>query len=330
MQEVGSIDVQTADTRGLLPALIGDGRPLLALTALALLFSGAFALFLSATGQFLPHDTSFLGMTADELCAVANCRVVAFMFHDRVAFGGVLIAIGILYLWLITFPLRHGEPWAWWTLSISGAVGFTSFVAYLGYGYLDTWHGTGTLFLLPCFVAGLLLSLRTIRPPRGIAALDRGAALRHWSGGPALGRAFLLATAGGMAAAGVTILGVGVTRVFVPQDLSFMGVTAGELEQLNPRLIPLIAHDRAGFGGGLLSCGLTVGLSAWYARPSRHLWEALLLAGTAGFGLAIGVHLRVGYVDPTHLAPAVGGALLFAIGLALCYSTMYRGRARAT
>ena len=31
-------------------------------------------------------------MTPDQLCAIGDCRVVAFMFHDRVAFGGVLIA----------------------------------------------------------------------------------------------------------------------------------------------------------------------------------------------------------------------------------------------
>src|SRR5256885_14200157 len=36
------------DRRGLLQALVKDGRPLIVLTALALLFSGGFALFLSA------------------------------------------------------------------------------------------------------------------------------------------------------------------------------------------------------------------------------------------------------------------------------------------
>ena len=34
--------------------------------------------------------------------------------------------------------------------------GFVSFLAYLGYGYLDTWHGLATLVLLPCFVLGLV------------------------------------------------------------------------------------------------------------------------------------------------------------------------------
>lgn len=134
---------------GLLAGLVKDGRPLITLTGLALVFSGAFALFLSARGEFLPHDMSFLGATADDLCALADCRVSYFMFHDRVAFGGSLIAIGFLYLWLAEFPLGRSEAWAWWTLLVSGTIGFGSFLAYLGYGYLDGWHGAGTLALLP-------------------------------------------------------------------------------------------------------------------------------------------------------------------------------------
>lgn len=49
------------DTRGLIEALIDDGRPLLKLTALALIGSGLFAFFLGATGHFLPNDISHLG-----------------------------------------------------------------------------------------------------------------------------------------------------------------------------------------------------------------------------------------------------------------------------
>jgi len=72
------------------------------------------------------------------------------MIHDRATFGGVLIAIGTLYLWLAEFPFRRGDAWAWWTLLLSGFVGFLSFLGYLGYGYLDSWHGIATLLLLPC------------------------------------------------------------------------------------------------------------------------------------------------------------------------------------
>ena len=139
--------------RGLLRELIGDGRPLLSLTAVALLLSGVFAIFLSFRREFLPHDVSYLGMSAAELCRFADCRVVRFMFHDRVAFGGTLVAIAVLYFWLAAFPLLAGAAWAWWAFVASGTLGFASFLAYLGYGYLDIWHGTATLALLPTFTS---------------------------------------------------------------------------------------------------------------------------------------------------------------------------------
>ncbi len=307
--------------RGLLAALVDDGRPLLTLTALALLFSGGFAIFLAAVQQFLPHDLAFLGMTARELCALGDCRVVAFMVHDRATFGGVLIAIGVLYLWLTAFPLWRGERWAWWTLAASGVVGFASFLGYLGYGYLDSWHGIATLLLLPVFVAGMAKTWRDVLR-RASDPTSRGgpraaltpALLRSRAG---LGRLLLLLTAFGMVAAGLTIQTIGVTRVFVPQDLAFMGLTAEQIRAANPRLVPLIAHDRAGFGGALVSCGLAMFLSAFFARPSRNLWQALAVAGTVGFACAIGVHLAVGYTDALHIAPAVAGAAQLVLALAL-------------
>ena len=60
-------------------------------------------------------------MSAADFYVRNGCRVVHFMQHDRTAFGGALVAIGILYLWLVTFPLREGESWAWWTLALPAA-----------------------------------------------------------------------------------------------------------------------------------------------------------------------------------------------------------------
>ena len=148
------------DTRSFIDPILGDGRPLLLCLAGALVFSGGFALFLAATGDFLPQDTHYLGMTATELCEVASCRIVDFMIHDRVAFGGTLVGLGVLYVWLTLFPLAGGEPWAWWAWLVSATVGFSSFLAYLGYGYLDTWHGLGTLLMVPVFIVGMVRSRR--------------------------------------------------------------------------------------------------------------------------------------------------------------------------
>ena len=115
---------------------------------------------------------------------------------------------------------------------------------------------------------------------------------------------------------------VGMTSVFVPQDLEFMGVTASDLRAINPGLVPLIAHDRAGFGGGIATCGIAVLFCVWRGRPSRSLWQVLSFSGVVGFATAIGVHPIVGYNNLFHLAPAIVGAIMFIIGLALCYGPM--------
>jgi hypothetical protein len=316
----------STDRRGLVRALVKDGRPLIVLTALALMFSGGFALFLSAVRQFLPHDLAFLGMSARELCALGDCRVVSFMVHDRATFGGVLIAIGTLYLWLAEFPLRRGDGWAWWTLLLSGIVGFLSFLGYLGYGYLDSWHGTATLLLLPTFATGLVLSRRRLCGTRGWRTLlVPGWRPTTWRSVDGAGRALLLLTALGMVGAGLTIQMIGVTRVFVPTDLAFMGLTAEQLRAVSPKLVPLIAHDRAGFGGGLISCGIAFGLVVWCGRPGPALWQALAVAGMAGFLCAIGVHFWVGYTNALHVSPAITGAAQFGVGLALSARRMLRG-----
>lgn len=307
-----------------LAALIGDGRPLLIATGAALILSGVFALFLSVRGEFLPHDTATLGLTANDLCHHADCTVRGFMFHDRVAFGGSIAAVGILYLWLAIFPLARGESWAWWAFLVSGVAGFASFLTYLGYGYFDDWHGASTFVLLPSFVVGLVRSWRLLSPPRGIRALlAPGAAVKHTSR-YGLGRLMLLLTAAGMVAAGLTISVVGMTSVFVPQDLTFMGIEDRHaLDAISPRLVSVIAHDRAGFGGGIASAGILAACCAWCGRPSPALWQALALAGACGFGAAILVHPAVGYNDFVHISPAILGACFFIAGIAFTYHRMH-------
>jgi len=301
------------DDRGFLPTLIGDGRSLLTLSALILIGAGGFAVFQASTGHFLPHDTAYLGMTSQQLCTLHGCRIVHFMVHDRVSFGGVLVAIGTMYLWLSEFPLRRRESWAWWAIAISGIAGFLSFLSYLGYGYLDTWHGMATLVIAPIFAGGLVMTRRrTGEDTTPKPALD----FRSRAG---FGRVLILASTIGIVSAGLTIMTVGMTRVFVPTDLTYMGVTTEELRGLNAHLVPLIAHDRAGFGGALVSCGLAMFIAAFYGLPSRSLWQALAIAGLAGFATAILIHPAIGYTNPVHLAPAVVGCCVFAVGLVLSY-----------
>jgi hypothetical protein len=305
------------DDRSVWSALVGDGRFLLALTGVALMASGGFALFLSITGHFLPHDVAKLGMDAQQLRRVGNPALVQFMFHDRVAFGGSLIAIGLLYLWIVEFPLKQGEAWAWWTLMLSGVTGFGSFLTYLGYGYLDVWHGVATLFLLPVYLAGMLKSRRLLTGSRSWRTLLKIRASNRESRRYRLGRILLLIYGAGLSGAGATIMTVGMSSVFVREDLTYIGLSYVEICGLAKPLVPIIAHDRAGFGGGLLSIGLTLMLLVLHARPTRSFRQVMLLAGASGFSTAIGVHFIIGYLDFRHLAPAFAGALIFLVGWAL-------------
>jgi len=302
------------------------GPALVALTGLILILSGLFALILAATIKLLPHDVAYLGMTMQDLCDRDHCRIVHFMAHDRVSFGGSIISIGLVYAWLAWVPLRNGEAWSWWALLLSGLVGFGSFLTYIGYGYLDTVHAVATLALLIVFVFGMGLSFQKLRGTKHIRCLKNpGASAWLWS--PAgLGRAYLLFTAFGMMLGGFTIMIVGMTVVFVPQDLEYMQVTVQEIRAINARLIPLIAHDRAGFGGGLCSGGIAIFLAAWKGlRPgARALWWICLIAGTIGFTTSIGIHPLVGYNSFIHLLPAYIGALTFALAMKYLYRPIFK------
>jgi hypothetical protein len=244
------------------------------------------------------------------------------MIHDRVSFGGAILGVGVLYLWLAEFPLSAGQAWAWWTFFISGIVGFASFLAYLGYGYLDSWHGAATLVLLPMFGLGLYRSLSILPAEHSIRSLFRPGALSSARTAFGVGHRLLLVTSLCLVLGGLIIMSVGMTTVFVPQDLEYMNLCVGDLEAVNSRLVPLIAHDRAGFGGGVCCCGLTMFFCIFCSSPSRSLWQALAVTGVAGFGTAIGVHYPIGYTSWTHLAPAYLGAMMFVAGMVLTYREM--------
>ena len=314
------------DDPGLLTSIWRDGRGLLTVMALGLLAAGTFAWFLAVTNQLLPHDLAWLTISEADLRSIAGGRLVHFMAHDRAAFGGTLAAISILYLWLIRFPLAEGEAWAWWLLILGSGFGFLSFLSYLGTGYLDSWHGLATLVLLPLFLVGVARTWPELRQPAGIRSLLAPHARLDLRSVAGLGRGLLVLTALGLVIAGVTIVTIGTFVVFVPQDLQFLGLDRAALDRIDPHLVPLIGHDRAGFGGALAVTGLTVLGCVWRRRPSRALWEALLLAGVAGFGAALWIHGLIGYVDPSHIGPAILGALVFLAGIVLSRNSMLGGK----
>ena len=110
----------------------------------------------------------------------------------------------------------------------------------------------------------------------------------------------------GMLIAGATIMVVGMTRL---RDLTFMCVTPAELNRISARLVPVIAHDRAGFGSGLFSTGIILFFLARHAL-SRSLIQTIAFMGLVGFGSAIGAHPAIGYTNFTRPASAYFGALI--------------------
>jgi hypothetical protein len=178
------------------------------------------------------------------------------------------------------------------------------------------------MFLLPCFVFGLHRSYRGLTTGKSPTILLTPAKAGSWFSRYGVGRGCLLAIATGMICGGLTIMIVGMTSVFVPQDLKFLGLTPSDLRAVNPRLVPLIAHDRAGFGGGVCTCGIVVMFLTCCGQPCRSLWQVLLITGTVGFGTAIGVHPVIGYTNLFHLAPALVGFAVFVVGMALLKKPM--------
>jgi hypothetical protein len=285
-----------------------------------MLFGSLLALVIAATRVVLPYDEAFVGSSRAGLRAI-NPKLLAFMAHDRVTLAGTMVAIGVMYVGLSVFGIRRGLHWARQSVFISALTGFISFFLFLGYGYLDTFHAFVTGALLQLLLLGVHARLGPYIPA---ARLDFRSdwiwRLSLW------GQLLLIIHGFALLAAGAAISAVGVTQVFVHEDLEFMRTTADALLAANARIVPLVAHDRATFGGMLLAGGWVFLLPAlWgYRRGAAWLWWTVLIAGLAAYAAAIGVHFAVGYLSLMHLLPAFGGLALFLLGLALSYPFLCR------
>ncbi len=285
------------------------------LMGLGMLFGSTLALGIAMTRVVLPYDEQFAGLTRAELHAV-NDRLLSFLTHDRVSLAGTMVAIGVLYSGLALFGMRQGLHWAKVAVLSSAFAGSATFFLFLGFGYFDPFHAFVTAVLFQF----LLLALHCRSPePHGLSRPDlrndRAWRLSQW------GQLGLIVQACAFVGAGLTISFVGITLVFVPEDLQFMRTTADTLRAASPHLVPLVAHDRASLGGMLLAAGIAFLLTAlWgFRRGARWLWWTTLLAGLPGYSAAIGVHFAVGYRNVFHLAPAFAGLGLFALSMALSY-----------
>lgn len=277
----------------------------------AMFGGGLITLGVGVNGVLLPYDEVYLGMSSQEL-AGSMPQLVHFMMHDRVTVAGTMLAIGIIYMALSWFGIRRGHHWAKIAMLWSAMVGFTSFFLFLVFGYFDPLHA---------FISAVCLQLTFGMAQTGIE--KRGSRNRtcvvndidwrfaQW------GQLLLVIHGISLCAAGATICVLGSTQVFVQEDLVFMNATREQIASINPKLLGIVAHDRATFGGMLLACGLGSTLPAmWgFERQRPWLFWMLLTSGTIAYLTTIAVHACVGYLDLRHLLPAFMGLSIFWIAL---------------
>ena len=279
----------------------------------AMLLGGLMATIIANTRVLLPYDESLVGMTRDDLLRV-NDRLLDFMKHDRMTLAGTMFSVGALYTSLAWCAVRFRTHWAAIAVFISAFAGFVTFFLFLGFGYFDPFHAFVTAILFQF----LLLAVHSYRlPDRAMVHVD----LRNddkwrtflW------GQLMFVLHGAILIVAGVTICWVGITSVFVAEDLEFLCTTADKLLSANPQLLPLVAHDRATFGGMLVSCGIVVLLSSMWGmrRGAKWLWWTLLTSGFVAYLMTIWVHHQVGYTDFKHLLPAYGGMAWLLVGSGL-------------
>jgi dihydroorotate dehydrogenase len=286
-----------------------------ALLGLAMLIGSVLALIIASHRIVLPYDEAFCGWSREQMRQF-NPRLLSFLAHDRVTLAGTMVSIGILYLSLSWHGARRGLHWARMCVLVSAGTGFFSFFLFLGFGYFDPFHGFVTAVLFQLFAMGV----HAKEMPRGRFELPEWNETRAWRWGQ-WGQLLLVIHSVGLLGAGTLIASIGVRDVLVAEDLNYLGTTLEFLRGANPKVIPLVAHDRATLGGMLIAAGLTYLLaSLWgFRRGAVWLWHSFLWSGLAAYAAAIGVHYVVGYVDIGHLLPAYAGLGLLLSGLLCIY-----------
>ncbi|WP_436772261.1 hypothetical protein [Yinghuangia sp. YIM S09857] len=258
------------------------------------------------------YDRDFLGLDRDHLHGV-NHHLVSFLQHDRITMAATMVAIGILYAGLAAGGIRQGWPWARNALLASGLIGFPTLLYFLATGFVEPLHTAVAAVLFPMFVAAVW---RAPGQPRWRILPDGP---EHERRRALTGQLLMILTGAGLFIGGAVVSVVGLTEVFVPSDLAFLGTTSDELENANPRLLAFIAHDRAGFGGALMAAAVAIVLvSAWgWRRGAGWVWWSLAASAACGFVPPVVVHAHITYTDFWHLAPVYFGMLLTTVALYL-------------
>jgi hypothetical protein len=262
------------------------------------------------------YDRDFLGASVADLHDM-NHHLVGFLQHDRLTMAGNMIGIGSLFIGVAWGGIRRGRVWARNALLISGLITFLTLFYFLVTGFLEPLHTLVVVALFPMLVFAVWHRPTTPRWPTTQQGPESERRHALW------GQLLMIGVGGGLCAAGLIISTVGLTSVFVPTDLGFLGTDSHTLQTTDSDLLPFIAHDRAGFGGALMGGGLLVLLiSLWgWRRGERWVWWSLLIGCTAGTAPAVAIHFAIGYTTFEHLLPVY--VVIVTTALALMLSKSY-------
>jgi hypothetical protein len=282
------------------------------LVGLGMIGAGLGAAVITLGPVLLWYDRDYLGLTTHGLDHIDH-NLVHFLQHDRLTMAGTMVSIGVLYTGLAWGGIRRGWLWARDAYLISGAVGFPTLFYFLGTGFVEPLHTAVAVVLFPLFV---LTVRRSPAAPGWRIRPDGPEPLRRRA---LAGQLLMIVTGTGLLVGGTVVSVVGLTGVFVPTDLEFLGTDSAVLRAANPHLLPFIAHDRAGFGGALAAAAVAIILlSAWgWRRGESWVWWTLLGAAAFGFGPTLAIHFEIHYTAFSHLAPVYVGAVLTAVSLIL-------------
>ncbi|TKC18078.1 dihydroorotate dehydrogenase [Robertmurraya kyonggiensis] len=292
------------------------------LFGLFIFVGGLLALGFSMTSVILSYDEAFLQLTREQLMAL-NPKIINFMAHDRMTLAGTMISGGILYMQLARNGVRYGIHWARKAINIAAIIGFFGILFFIGYGYFDWLHGLFWAILLPVFYIGW----KKTKNAHEVSTSSNRTNHLAWKKGAwgqlafvILGFAFILG--------GIVISTIGVTNVFVSTDILYICMTPEQLNTMTEKLIPVIAHDRAGFGGALISVGLLVlTLSLWgFHQGQRWVWYTFLIGGIPAFSAGLLTHFFIGYTTFIHLLPAYIAFVLYIVGLVLSKDFFFETR----
>lgn len=293
------------------------------LMGLGVFIAGLIASFVGFTHVLLAPDERFLGMSKQEIQQFSE-QLFYFMSHDRISLSGVMISAGFLYMMLAYFGIRVGAHWSRKVFYIAATLGFLNFFYFIGFGYLDPIHLLYNGLILPFFIYGFF---QTRKMPLGSSGINTSNT-KAWRKSQ-FGQAMFIVLGGSFLTAGIVISYIGMTDVFVKEDLGYLQLEPDHIHDHNHQFISLIAHDRAGFGGALISVGILIALIAmWgYREGEKWIWWTLTLGGIPGFVAGIGIHYRIGYVDQYHLLPAYFAVLLYVLGVIYSYPYLMKRKA---